>query len=142
MAFDPNNKSHVPQVHRSGKMGRVPISYGEGAGAARAQEHEQHKGMNIARSGAAKHSSVSAIPPTHGGMTFNQQVKAGRGGMSHPFAGAPDASSANPMDPTVPGKKLPATKIHPSMSKGAGADQLHRDLGILMLASCKTNGGV
>jgi hypothetical protein len=53
------------------------------------------------RNGAPKQPTL--VPPIHPGMTEQQQKMTG---MGHPVAGAPDASSANPLDPTVPGKRL------------------------------------
>ncbi len=44
--------------------------------------------------------------PIHPGMTENQSSGFLRGGMGAPYAGAPDGSSSNPLDPTVPGKNF------------------------------------
>jgi hypothetical protein len=53
------------------------------------------------RNGAPKRPTLT--PPVHPGMTpMQQQLK----GMGHAIGSAPDASAANPLDPTAPGKRL------------------------------------
>jgi hypothetical protein len=55
---------------------------------------------SIARRAGAKRLAPVSL---HNSATEQQQKMTG---MGHPIAGAPDASSVNPFDPTVPGKRL------------------------------------
>jgi hypothetical protein len=105
---------------------------------------------NLARDGAPKaHHAV----PLHGGATEQQRKMTG---MGHPIHGAPDASSANPLDPTVPGKRLSAPAAsYGQRSRTAGADEItphapgaaHRakhgnvdfELGVAMLREAERN---
>jgi hypothetical protein len=61
---------------------------------------------NIARDGAAKKLSPPAIHP---GMTSKQQAGFGTGGIPNSIGGYLDASPANPLDSSNPGKNLKAT---------------------------------
>lgn len=91
----------------------------------------------IARASTVPKKSYDPVA-IHDGMTRQQQAMAGVGGMGHPVAGAPDAASANPLDPTVPGKNFPAVKLMPGMRSRTSpdlTDNAHRDLGALVLAS-------
>lgn len=102
----------------------------------RGQEHANSQSGSIAtRSSRAKPSGPS---PIHPGMSSKQVAGAGIGGMGHPYAGAPDASSSNPMDPTVPGKRLSEPAIAFGMRSRTTPglnDDAHRELGRLILAS-------
>lgn len=71
-------------------------------------------GAGLARAGAPKKLQPVSL---HNGATEQQRKMTG---MGHPVAGAPDASSANPLDPTVPGKRL----TPPRASWGQGIDLL------------------
>jgi hypothetical protein len=74
------------------------------------------------RNGAAKRPTLT--PPVHDGMTEQQRKMTG---MGHPIAGAPDASSANPLDPTALGKRLTPPTIHPSMKHSSVEDFIMRE---------------
>ena len=67
-------------------------------------EHDNSREANIARRGGVPKRS-SAPAPIHSGMTRQQRDMAGVGGMGHGVS-APDASSANPLAPEPPGKRL------------------------------------
>jgi hypothetical protein len=97
---------------------------------------------NIARDGCAKRCNDYSAPEIHPGMSARSVAKAGLGGLSHPTAGAPDASSANPLDPTVPGKRKRLTdlQIHPSMSKPGFDDYSHRDTAHRVLSDAVLSG--
>jgi hypothetical protein len=103
---------------------------------ARDIEHQNSQSGTIAtRSTRAK---PSGPPPIHPGMSSKQVAGANAGGLGHPYPGAPDAASANPLDPTVPGKRLSPPAIHPGMrsrtSPGLNEDA-HKELGRLVLAA-------
>ncbi|HUI12985.1 MAG TPA: hypothetical protein VL048_05890 [Xanthobacteraceae bacterium] len=75
---------------------------------ARNQEAQQHTNATLGKPGKPKGYAVSL----HNGMTEQQRKMTG---MGHPMAGAPDAASANPLDPTVPGKRLTPVQPVPGM---------------------------
>lgn len=52
--------------------------------------------------------------PIHKNMTARQQELRG---MGHAVGSAPDASAANPLDPTAPGKVEKPLMVHPSMQR-------------------------
>ncbi len=79
------------------------------------------------RNGAPKRPILT--PSIHPGMTDQQRKMTG---MGHPIAGAPDASSANPLDPTVQGKRLTPPRAHPFM-KGAAANPDLAERGALVV---------
>jgi hypothetical protein len=95
------------------------------------------QGGTIATRGTVAKRS-SAPVPVHPGMTSKQVAGMNAGGLSHPLGSVPDASSANPLDPTVPRKNLHSVELHPGMrsrtSPGLDTDA-HKELGRLILAS-------
>lgn len=97
-------------------------------------EHISVHPDNVARNGKPK--DYAATNVAHG-MTDQQKKMQG---MGHPIQGAPDASSSNPLDPTVMGKRLTAPRVHPSM-RGANAptDAELRNLGQKMLVEAVRN---
>jgi hypothetical protein len=106
---------------------------------ARDIEHANSQSGTIAtRSSRAKTSG--SPPPIHPGMTSRQVAGANLGGLGHAYAGAPDGSGANPLDPTVPGKRPSPPAIHPGMRSrtSPGLDSsAHRELGARVLAEAK-----
>jgi hypothetical protein len=81
------------------------------ANIARGQEHQQTEDTIARKSSTMK---VHLDVPIHSGMTpMQQQLK----GMGHAVGSAPDASSANPLDPTAPGKCEKPLMVHPSMTR-------------------------
>jgi hypothetical protein len=100
----------------------------------RAIEHLVHN-ANPANQTIARASTVpkrsGSPPPIHPGMTSKQVAGMNAGGLSHPLGSVPDASSANPLDPTVPGKNLQPVKLAPGMRNrtSPGGTQAHLALG-------------
>src|ERR1700687_4711914 len=88
---------------------------------ARAQDR-LHGDKSIARDGAPKRFHPVSV---HNGMTAQQQKMTG---MGHPVAGSPDASSANPLDPTTPGKRLTPVTKSPGMRSRTNAAHSAMDL--------------
>lgn len=84
---------------------------------ARNQEAQQHTTATLGKAPKAKGYAV----PLHNGMTQQQRKMTG---MGHPVAGAPDAASANPLDPTVPGKRLSPVQPVPGQ-RSRLTDTLH-----------------
>lgn len=86
---------------------------------ARGMEHQKTPNTIAQKSSTAKmHLDV----PIYNAMTpMQQQLR----GMGHAVGSAPDASAANPLDPTVPGKRLSPPAIHPSMAGGSRAVTLN-----------------
>jgi hypothetical protein len=87
---------------------------------------------NIARD-AGRGKNVHPIK-VHGGMTDRQAKGASLGGMGHPVAGSPDASSANPLDPTAPGKRL--TRVTPSPGMRSRTNAAHSGIDLHTLGRC------
>ena len=81
---------------------------------ARKIEHENSLTGNIART-PGKPKTCGKPPEIHSGMSRKQVSKAGLGDLSHPFANAPDAAAANPLDPTTVGKRLTPPKFKDGM---------------------------
>ena len=128
---------------------------GEGALAVHHDPNDARRGDvgvkgNPARDGAPKRLHPVSV---HNGMTERQRALAG---MGHANASAPDASSANPLDPTTPrppsfagGPNYPRTgynaprgkqtavPVHPSMSNKS---RYNPDLGAAILAEATCDG--
>jgi hypothetical protein len=111
-----------------------------------ARQHDRHMTDSVATRGKPKAMHPVAL---HNGMTAQQQKMTGLG---HPVAGAPDGSSSNPLDKTVPGKTFAPVAAYPGMRSrshdtahggrpgenharnvGRGADSDARDLGARIL---------
>jgi hypothetical protein len=131
-------KPSIFQPDHTGKQSAVNIHPGMHSPARGAEAFVGHSVCgNIARDGAPKnHRDV----PIHGGMTAQQQAMRG---MGHPMAGAPDASSANPLDPEAPAKRLAPVAIVPGQRSRTSDcdDALHAARGRAMIdqaiaASC------
>lgn len=66
-------------------------------------EHTRTNGFTGGKQPKPKAHSATGI---HNGMSEQARMKAGAGGIGKPISAAPDASSSNPLDKTVPGKAL------------------------------------
>jgi hypothetical protein len=140
-------KASIFQPGHDGKMPARPNAPAHHTPARGADAFKGHAvAGNIARNGAPK---VHADVPVHGGMTRRQvELK----GMGHAIGSAPDASAANPLDKTVPGKTFAPVQAYPGMRSrshdtahggqpgenhtrnvGRGADSSARDLGARIL---------
>lgn len=100
-----------------------------------------HDGMaerasgNIARAGKPKAFHPVSV---HNGMTERQRDKLG---MGHAIGSAPDASAANPLDTTVPGKTFtPAAPVIGHRSR-INNDDLHGGLPGVNAARASAKGG-
>jgi hypothetical protein len=92
------------------RPGDKVLSTHHAAPVARGMEHQAADG-SIARTGTT--GKIQPDTPIHSGMTpMQQQLR----GMGHAVGSAPDASAANPLDPTVPGKRMSPTMVHPGMT--------------------------
>lgn len=81
------------------------------AAPSRGLEHQQTDDTLPRKSTTGK---IQPNVPIHSGMSrMQQQLK----GMGHAIGSAPDAGAADPLAPTVPGKRMSPTTVHPSMTR-------------------------
>jgi hypothetical protein len=96
-------------------------------------EHEKTQDLGIARAGGR--AKAGGPSPIHSSMTDQQVAQAGT---KHLIDGAPDASSASPLDTLSAsqyGKQLPKPAIHSSMTATP-----HTDSGDQVLAGAVISG--
>jgi hypothetical protein len=79
------------------------------------REKEHHETPDILPRKGSVPKTCNEPAPIHGGMSARAQATAGLGGMGHAVGSAPDASAANPLDPTAPEKRLTPVPVTPGM---------------------------
>jgi hypothetical protein len=109
MAYNPDKPS-THGVGLDGKPKNVSFSDGQVRTPDRAFEVKDNVTGGLARAGAEKKFYPVNI---HGGMYRMQNGQAIRADTAS--GKAPDGSSANPLDPTVPGKRLTPPAVSPGM---------------------------
>ena len=142
MANEPNkHRSSVGHDGRSrafAKPGEQTLLIHHDPNAPRVRDGMQERTSgNIARAGKPKAFHPVSV---HKGMTAQQVAMAGVGGMGHGTA-APDASAANPLAPTTPGKVYKPAPASPGMRSRINNDNLAASMPGEHIARAAANAG-